>query len=155
MSGDWTDTDIHFMREALSLAESATVRNEIPVGAVVVSGGEIVGRGHNRSISNTDPSAHAEIEALRDACKQRNNHRLTDATLFVTLEPCAMCAGAMLHARISRLVFGAYDDKAGAVGSVLDLSSDRRLNHRFEVNGGLLKDECANMLSGFFANKRA
>ena len=154
MSGDWSDTDVTFMRDALLLAEQAAAAGEVPVGAVVVASGEIVGRGRNRSIEDNDPSAHAEIVALRDAGQASANHRLTNATLYVTLEPCAMCAGALIQARVQRLVFGAYDDRAGAVGSILDLSSNRQLNHRFEVNGGLLSAECSEPLKAFFLAKR-
>ena len=155
MSDDWSDTDVKFMRDALLLAEQAAAAGEVPVGAVVVASGEVVGRGRNCSIIDNDPSGHAEIVALRDAGRASANHRLTNATLYVTLEPCAMCAGALIQARVQRLVFGAYDDRAGAVGSILDLSSNRKLNHRFEVNGGLLKAECSKLLSAFFANKRS
>jgi tRNA(adenine34) deaminase len=155
MSDDWSDTDVKYMRDALLLAEQASATGEVPVGAVVVASGEVVGRGRNRSIEDNDPSGHAEIVALRDAGRASANHRLTNATLYVTLEPCAMCAGALIQARVQRLVFGAYDDRAGAVGSILDLSSNRKLNHRFEVNGGLLKAECSELLSAFFAGKRS
>ena len=154
MSGDWSDSDVNFMRDALLLAEQAAAAGEVPVGAVVVASGAVVGRGQNRSIEECDPSAHAEIVALRDAGRATANHRLNNTTLYVTLEPCAMCAGALIQARVQRLVFGAYDDRAGAVGSILDLSSNRQLNHRFEVNGGLLRAECADLLTAFFANKR-
>ena len=138
MTAAWSDSDIDHMRAAL----------------VVVRRGEIVGRGHNKPLRSHDPSAHAEIVALRDACRTAGNYRLPDCELFVTLEPCAMCVGAMLHARIRRLVFGAYDDKAGAAGSVLDLTSERRLNHRIEVNGGLLEAECGALLKHFFQARR-
>lgn len=154
MSG-WSPADEAMMAAALEEARAAEREGEIPVGAVVVSAGQIVGRGHNRSIADHDPAGHAEIIALRDAAARRENYRLTDATLFVTLEPCAMCVGAMVQARISRLVFGAYDPKAGAAGSVLDLTGERRLNHRFEVNGGLLAEECGALLQAFFAARRA
>jgi len=155
MSIAWADADLAAMRAALAEAAAAAEQNEIPVGAVVVSAGEIVARGHNRSVHEHDPTGHAEIVALRAAGVELQNHRLIDATLYVTLEPCAMCVGAMIQARIRRLVFGAYDEKAGAAGSVLELSSDRSFNHRFEVNGGLLQDECAALLKEFFRGKRA
>ncbi len=142
------------MQAALAQAEFAREAGEVPVGAVVVSGGEIVATGHNRSTADSDPSAHAEIVALRAAGREQRNYRLTDATLYVTLEPCAMCMGAMVQARITRLVFGAYDDKAGAAGSVIDLSDSPAFNHRFEVNGGVLADECGALLSDFFKEKR-
>ena len=155
MASGWAADDVIFMQEALAEARIAASLDEIPVGALVVVGGEVIARGHNRSINDHDPSAHAEIVALRAAGAAKGNYRLTDATLFVTLEPCAMCVGAMIQARIRRLVFGAYDEKAGAAGSVLDLPGERKLNHRFEVNGGLLQEECGALLSEFFANKRA
>jgi tRNA(adenine34) deaminase len=151
---DWTDTDIRYMRAALAKASEARSVEEVPVGAVVVLGDAIAGTGHNHSIRNCDPTAHAEIIALREAGKAIGNYRIADATLYVTLEPCPMCVGAMLHARIRRMVFGAYDPKAGAAGSVIDLCSERRLNHRIEVNGGLLADECADLLQKFFAARR-
>ena len=143
------------MQAALAEANLAAAQDEIPVGAVVVVDSEIIASGHNRSITDHDPSAHAEIVALRSAGSATGNYRLVDAAMYVTLEPCAMCVGALIQARIRRLVFGAYDDKAGAAGSVLDLAGERRLNHRFEVNGGLLQEECAALLSEFFSNKRA
>ena len=150
----WSDTDQKYMREALSLARQAADNGEIPVGAVVVSGGEIVGRGMNTSIADSDPAGHAEIVALRDAGRSAGNYRLPGATLYVTLEPCVMCVGAMLHARVGRLVFGAYDEKAGAAGSVFDLAEDRKNLHRMEVNGGLQRDACVEILQEFFASKR-
>ena len=142
------------MRAALALAQRAADHGEVPVGALVVQRGGIIGSGHNRPLASHDPSAHAEILALREAGRASGNYRLTDCELFVTLEPCAMCVGAMLHARIRRLVFGAYDDKAGAAGSVLDLTAQRRLNHRIEVNGGLLEADCGDLLKRFFAARR-
>lgn len=151
---DWTGTDIRYMRAALAKASEARSVEEVPVGAVVVVGDAIAGTGHNHSIRNCDPTAHAEIIALREAGTAIGNYRIADATLYVTLEPCPMCVGAMLHARIRRLVFGAYDPKAGAAGSVIDLCSEHRLNHRIEVNGGLLADECADLLQKFFAARR-
>jgi tRNA(adenine34) deaminase len=150
----WSDNDTHFMQLALGEAATAMQRGEIPVGAVVVRNGEAIGRGHNLSVINSDPTAHAEIVALRDAAIREKNYRLPGAAIYVTLEPCVMCIGAMLHARISRLVFGAYDKKAGAAGSVLDLADLRSLNHRIEVNGGLLQEECGAILREFFAGRR-
>lgn len=155
MGIDWDGSDTGFMRAALEEAQTALTQDEIPVGAVIVSAGDIIARGHNRSINDHDPAGHAEIIALRAAGAHINNYRLTDATIYVTLEPCAMCVGAMIQARIRRLVFGAYDEKAGAAGSVLDLTAERKLNHRFEVNGGLLRDDCGGLLKDFFASKRA
>ena len=150
----WSSEDEQFMRAALVEAKVAGQADEVPVGAVVVRNGEIIGRGLNRPVQDCDPTAHAEIVAIRAAAASEKNYRLNDTTLYVTLEPCPMCVGAMLHARIGRLVFGAYDPKAGAAGSVLDLSDDRRLNHRLEVNGGLLEDKCSGLLQKFFAARR-
>lgn len=150
----WPDSDVAYMQEALQLAALAAQQGEVPVGAVVVRRGEIIGRGYNRPIANHDPTAHAEIMALREAAAAIGNYRLTGCELVVTLEPCIMCLGAMLHARISRLLFGAYDEKAGAAGSVLDLSSERALNHRIEVSGGLLADESRELLQSFFVSRR-
>ena len=147
--------DEFYMREALSLARSAACLGEVPVGAVVVYEGEIVGRGFNSPIGESDPTAHAEIAALRDAARRLENYRLPGCQLFVTLEPCAMCAGAILHARISRLVYGARDAKTGVHGSVVDLFAVERLNHHTEVVGGILAEECSQLLSGFFAARRA
>jgi tRNA(adenine34) deaminase len=154
MDQGWPETDAQYMRAALGKALEALGAGEVPIGAVVVIGDAVAGSGHNHSIRNCDPTAHAEIVALREAAKSIGNHRLIDATVYVTLEPCPMCVGAMLHARIRRLVFGAYDPKAGAAGSVVDLCSERRLNHRIEVNGGLLADECGALLKDFFAARR-
>ena len=150
----WSDNDQRLMREALVEAKSAAMAGEVPVGAIVANGATILGRGHNRPIAGHDPSAHAEIVALRQAAAAAANYRLPGATLYVTLEPCVMCVGAMLHARISRLVFGAYDPKAGAAGSVLDLCADRRMNHRVEVNGGLMEGEAVELLREFFESRR-
>ena len=154
MGADWSPRDTEFMQAALADAALASDSDEVPVGAVVVVEGEVVATGHNTSIVARDPSGHAEIVALREAARLVDNHRLTDATLYVTLEPCVMCVGAIAQARVARVVFGAYDRKAGALGSVEDLSGSRALNHRFEVNGGLLADECGKLLSDFFARKR-
>ena len=151
----WSELDLDHMRAALSEAKVAGDEGEVPVGAVVVAGGEIVARGHNRSETDKDPSAHAEIVALREAGRKTGNHRLTDATLYVTLEPCAMCMGALVQARIERLVFGAYDPKAGSAGSAIDLSDSPSFNHRFEINGGVLAEECGAILKTFFEWKRA
>lgn len=147
-------SDEFYMREAISLARSAECLGEIPVGAVLVREGAIVGRGFNSPIGDSDPSAHAEIMALRDAARQLQNYRLPGCELFVTLEPCVMCAGAILHARIARVVYGARDPKTGAHGSVIDLFALDRLNHHTEVAGGVLAEECGQLLSGFFASRR-
>jgi len=151
----WSEGDQAVMRIALAGAQKAADENEVPVGAIVVVADQVIGRGYNRSIQDHDPSAHAEIIALREAGQSKQNYRLVGATMFVTLEPCTMCVGALIQARIARVVFGAYDQKAGALGSVIDLSAERQLNHRFEVNGGLLGDECSALLQEFFAAKRA
>jgi len=142
------------MQAALTDAATAADDGEVPVGAVVVTNGEIIAAGHNTSITASDPSGHAEIVALRSAAQRIGNHRLAGATLYVTLEPCVMCVGAIAQARVGRVVFGAYDAKAGALGSVEDLSDSRALNHRFEINGGLLADECGSLLKEFFASRR-
>ncbi|KQZ57890.1 deoxycytidylate deaminase [Lysobacter sp. Root559] len=144
------------MRHALALAERAErEHDEIPVGAVLVSGtGEILGEGGNRNIGDRDPSAHAEIVAMREAGRRLDNHRLIGATLYVTLEPCAMCAMAMVHARIARVVYGASDPKTGAAGSVFDLLTDPRHNHRVEVRGGVLGEEAGARLTAYFRRKR-
>ena len=146
--------DEDYMRAALDLARSAERLGEVPVGAVVVCAGIIVGRGRNAPISASDPTAHAEIAALRDAARTLDNYRLPDCQIFVTLEPCAMCAGAILHARIARVVYGARDAKTGVHGSVLDLFAVERLNHQTEIVGGVLADECGRLLSQFFAGRR-
>ncbi|GAB6196606.1 tRNA adenosine(34) deaminase TadA [Lysobacter xanthus] len=145
------------MREALALAAHARdAHDEIPVGALVVdASGAVIGRGWNRNIGEHDPSAHAEIVAMREAGRALGNHRLTGATLYVTLEPCAMCAMAMVHARLSRVVFGAHDPKTGAAGSVFDLLQHPRHNHRLDVQGGVLGDEAGAMLTAYFRAKRA
>jgi tRNA(adenine34) deaminase len=148
-------TDIDYMRHALELAQMAQAAGEVPVGAVVVRDGEIVGRGFNAPISRHDPSAHAEIQALRDAAQHVGNYRLVDCELFVTLEPCVMCAGAIMHARIARLIYGASDPKTGACGSVVNLFSEARLNHHAVVQGGVLAEQCSVLLSQFFAQRRA
>jgi tRNA(adenine34) deaminase len=146
----------HWMRHALALAERAEREDdEIPVGAVLVSAdGEVLGEGWNRNIAEHDPTAHAEIVAMRRAGRAQGNHRLTGTTLYVTLEPCAMCAMAMVHARIARLVFGAHDPKTGAAGSVFDLIADARHNHRVEVAGGILGEDAGRRLSEYFRRKR-
>lgn len=142
------------MDAALQQARLAQAAGEVPVGAVVVSDGEIVGRGYNRPISTHDPSAHAEIMALRDAAARLGNYRLTDCALYVTLEPCVMCSGAIFHARIARLVYGARDPKTGAAGSVIDLYAQPRLNFHTQVSGGVSAAACAQLLSEFFAARR-
>jgi tRNA(adenine34) deaminase len=148
-------TDIEWMREALALARTAGAADEVPVGALVVLDGQVVGRGFNRPIGGHDPTAHAEILALRDAAQRLGNYRLAGCTLYATLEPCAMCAGAIMHARIARVVFAAADPKTGACGSVVDLFAQARLNHHAKVEGGVLAEESAALLSSFFAARRS
>jgi len=146
--------DEQFMRRAIELAREAEAAGEVPVGAVIVRDGRIVGEGSNRPIGTRDPTAHAEMVALRAAAAAGESYRLTGTTLYVTLEPCAMCAGAMVHARVQRLVYAATDPRAGAAGSVLDIVQHPALNHRVDCEGGVLSDECAIMLREFFAARR-
>lgn len=148
------NTDEHWMNRALTLAAAAERRGEVPVGAVLVQDGEVLGEGFNTPISLNDPTAHAEIVAIRQAAQGRSNYRLPGSTLYVTLEPCPMCAGAILAARIERVVFGAFDDKAGAAGTVVDLLTGRSFNHRCIVAGGVLREPCARMLVEFFTSRR-
>lgn len=147
-------TDEGFMAEALRLAREAGAMGEVPVGAVVVKDGEIIGRGFNAPISSQDPTAHAEIVALRDAARLMGNYRLPGCELYVTLEPCVMCCGAIIHARIARVVFGARDPKTGACGSVVNLFDEPRLNYHATVTGGVLAAECGALLTDFFAARR-
>ena len=147
-------TDAAFMQIAFDLAREGGSAGEVPVGAVVVREGEIVGRGFNAPISRHDPTAHAEILALRDAAGALGNYRLPGCTLYVTLEPCVMCSGAIMHARVARVVYGARDPKTGACGSVVDLFSESRLNFHAEVTGGVMAEECGKLLSDFFAARR-
>lgn len=142
------------MRSALELAEQAARLNEVPIGAVVVKDGEIIGRGFNRPIKASDPSAHAEIEALRDAALALGNYRLSGTSLVVTVEPCTMCAGALIHARIERLIFGTREPRAGAVCSAAQVLDNPNLNHRIEVVEGVLADECRKLMSDFFQERR-
>jgi tRNA(adenine34) deaminase len=147
-------TDVDFMRRALSLALRAREQDEVPVGAVVVLGGRVIGEGWNCPIATHDPTSHAEIVALRAAAVWQNNYRLGTATLYVTLEPCAMCTGAALNARLGRLVFGAWDPKAGACGSIFDLPREPRMTHRMDVFGGVCAEECGDLLRDFFVARR-
>ena len=147
-------SDEAWMEEALALARDAAARGEVPVGALVVRDDAILGRGGNAPISHADPTAHAEIAALRDAARAAGNYRLPGCDLYVTLEPCAMCAGAIFHARIARVVYGARDPKGGACGSVVDLFGERRINHHATATGGVRADECGRLLSEFFAARR-
>lgn len=149
-----SDAAERWMAEALVLARAARSRGEVPVGAVVIRGDAIIGRGGNAPIERNDPTAHAEIAALREAAQALGNYRLPDCDLYVTVEPCAMCAGAIMHARIRRLVFGAHDPKTGACGSVVDLFAERRLNHHTTVVGGVAAETCGALLSDFFGGRR-
>ena len=149
-----TNTDELFMEEALRAAQRALEAGEVPVGAVVVCGGKIVGRGGNRNLTDCDPTAHAEIMALREAGAALGNHRLEGCELFATIEPCAMCAGALVHARLKRLIYGADDPKAGAVRSVLQVLNHPSVNHRVEVRTGVLAGRCGEMLQAFFRSRR-
>ncbi len=146
--------DEYFMRLALREAERALEHGDVPIGSVLVAGGEVIGAGHNERELRQDPTAHAEILALRQAARRAGSWRLTDGVLYVTLEPCAMCAGAIVLARVPAVVYGAPDPKAGAAGSVLDVLGERRLNHRPDVAGGVLQGQCAQMLREFFASRR-
>jgi tRNA(adenine34) deaminase len=145
----------HFMREALELAREAARRGEVPVGAVVVANGEIIGRGFNQPIGTNDPTAHAEIVALRDAARRMGNYRLTGSTLVVTIEPCQMCVGAMIHARVAKVVYGAREPKAGAIESAMRAHEHPALNHRMDAEGGILEDETADLMRSFFASRRS
>lgn len=148
-------TDQDFMAEALKLAATAAGLGEVPVGAVAVKDGQIIGRGYNRREIDRDPFSHAEFNAMREAAQAVGAWRLTGVTVYVTLEPCAMCAGALVQSRVSRLVFGATDPKAGAVGSLYNLAADPRHNHRVEVTGGVMSEACSQALKNFFASLRA
>ncbi|HXG28302.1 MAG TPA: tRNA adenosine(34) deaminase TadA [Nevskiales bacterium] len=149
-----SDADLHWMRHALTLAQRAEAEGEVPVGAVLVQDSQVIGEGWNRPIGLHDPSAHAEMLALRAAGQKLGNYRLTGSTLYVTLEPCMMCAGAIIHARVARLVFGAWDPKAGAVSSVYDVLSVPRLNHTVACEGGVLEQACSEQLRAFFRARR-
>ena len=149
-----TQADIDYMEQAIALAQQAAEQGEVPVGAIIVKDGAIIGKGSNTPINTHDPTAHAEIIAMRDAAQRIGNYRLVDCTLYVTLEPCAMCTGAMQHARIARVVYGASDAKTGACGSVVDLMAEAKLNHHAVVEGGVLAEECGSLLSTFFKARR-
>jgi tRNA(adenine34) deaminase len=148
------ELDHQFMQQALEQAGLAAVAGEVPVGAVIVRNGEVIARAFNKPITNHDPSAHAEMLALRQAALSAENYRLPDTTLYVTLEPCTMCAGAMLHARIDRIVYGAADPKTGAAGSVLDVFSSKQINHQTVIEGGVMAQECGQLLRDFFKERR-
>ena len=148
------ELDRQFMQQALDQAKLAAVAGEVPVGAVLVRDGQVISTGFNQPISNSDPSAHAEMMALRAAALEESNYRLPGTTLYVTLEPCTMCAGAMLHARVDRVVFGATDPKTGAAGSVLNVFSEKQINHQTQVEGGIMSEECGQILRDFFKERR-
>ena len=149
-----TELDHQFMRQAIEQAKLAALAGEVPVGAVVVRDGRVISSAFNKPISTHDPSAHAEMLALRAAAQSEENYRLPGATLYVTLEPCTMCAGAMLHARVDRVVYGAADPKTGAAGSVLDVFSSKQINHQTSVEGGVMSEECGQLLRNFFKERR-
>ncbi len=146
--------DEQWMQQALSLARKAEQEDEVPVGAVLIKDNELIAEGWNQPISNNDPTAHAEIIPISSAAKHLNNYRLIGTTLYVTLQPCAMCATALIHARVKRVVFGAWDPKAGAAGSVFDILETDKLNHKIEVTGGILQEECSELLQEFFRTRR-
>ncbi len=148
------ELDRQFMQQALDQAKLAAAAGEVPVGAVLVRDGQVISTGFNRPITNSDPSAHAEMMALRAAAQSESNYRLPGTTLYVTLEPCTMCAGAMLHARVERVVFGAPDPKTGAAGSVLNVFSEKQINHQTQIQGGIMGEECGQVLRDFFKERR-
>jgi len=148
------ELDRQFMQQALEQAELAALAGEVPVGAVIVRDGEVISKAFNKPITNHDPSAHAEMLALRQAALSEENYRLPGTTLYVTLEPCTMCAGAMLHARVDRIVYGAKDPKTGAAGSVLDVFSSKQINHQTVIEGGMMAEECGQLLRDFFKERR-
>lgn len=152
---DTATDDSYWMEQALQRARRAAAAGEVPVGAIVVLDGQIVGEGWNQPVDDHDPTAHAEVRALRDAARRLGNYRLSGSTLYVTLEPCLMCSGAMLHARVARVVYGAADPKTGVAGSVMDVFANRALNHHAQVSGGVCAEACAAELKAFFASRRA
>ena len=154
MSETWTDADREFMSIALELAQKAADEGEVPVGAVLVEDGEVLASSHNAPISNNDVSAHAELLTLREACEKKQNYRLPNTTLYVTLEPCSMCAGAIIHARVERVVIATKEPRAGAAGSALNVLNNQSLNHRCEVEFGLNENDSADLLKTFFKNRR-
>ena len=149
-----TDEDLKFMNLALELAKKAELKDEVPVGAVIVQDGKVIGSGMNTSISDHDPTSHAEINAIREAAKLIQNYRLKDCSIYVTLEPCAMCVGAIQHARIGKIIYGASDPKTGACGGMIDLIGIKEINHHAEAMGGVVEKECSQILKNFFLSKR-
>jgi tRNA(adenine34) deaminase len=149
-----TESENQWMRLALDQARIAAASGEVPVGAIIVKDGEVIGAGHNRNLLDNDPTAHAEIVALRQAAARMRNHRLVGCEMFVTIEPCAMCSGALVHARLARLIYGASDPKAGAVSSVMQVINHPSLNHQMEVTAGVLAEECSEILRAFFQSRR-
>lgn len=154
LKNQWTDKDIFFMQRALECAQKAYNKDEVPVGAVIVKDNKIISKGYNKSITLKDATAHAEIIAIRKACKKLNNYRLNDCSIYVTIEPCSMCTGALIHARIKNIYFGAKDIKTGACGSVFNIANSNKLNHNINIFGGLLEQDCAKIIKQFFKNKR-
>lgn len=150
----YNDEDVFFMQQALECAKKAYEKDEVPIGAVIVKDNKIIAKGYNKTILLKDTTAHAEIIALRKACKKLNNYRLTECSIYVTIEPCSMCAGALVHARIKNIYFGAKDIKAGACGSVFNIASSNKLNHNINIFGGLLEQDCAKIIKQFFKSKR-
>ena len=148
------ELDRQYMQQAIEQAQLAALAGEVPVGAVLVRDGQIISKAFNKPITNHDPSAHAEMLALRQAAEAEQNYRLPGTTLYVTLEPCTMCAGAMLHARVDRIVYGAPDPKTGAAGSVVDVFASKQINHQTSVNGGIMAEECGQLLKTFFKERR-
>ncbi|MBU3577166.1 tRNA adenosine(34) deaminase TadA [Polynucleobacter sp. UK-Kesae-W10] len=148
------ELDQQFMQQAIEQAQLAALAGEVPVGAVLVRDGQVIAKAFNKPITNHDPSAHAEMLALRDAAQSEKNYRLPGSTLYVTLEPCAMCSGAILHARVERVVYGAKDPKTGAAGSVLDVFSEKQINHQTSIEGGMMGEACGQLLRSFFKERR-
>jgi tRNA(adenine34) deaminase len=155
MIDELSDIDHMWMKRAMQLADKAQQSGEVPVGAIVVLDNEVIGEGYNQPITTNNPAAHAEVLALQQAARHLENYRTVDTTLYVTLEPCPMCAGLMVHARVKRLVFGAYDNKTGAAGSVMNLLQNDRLNHQISITGGVEAEACGKLLSDFFRRRRA